>query len=154
MPDISFKMHPGLIAVLCDFISNCANSLIEGGFAQQVAIPEDDADLQEAWFQELRQALSRDCDTILRLIRDPNFGKGTVKMKDYEAENIMRACSAVRLRLRDTALASISDESLENGEIETGSEDMTIQRALAAYIFLAHLQDSLIQALDGRGGYA
>lgn len=154
MPDISLKMHPGLIAVLNDFVSSCANSLIEKGLAQSVQTPEDDDDLAETWYEHLREAMRRDCQQILKLIRAPEFGRGPVSVSEEEMYGILRACSAVRLRLRETSLSKIPDEALENGDLSMDIVDMDLRRALSAYVFLAYLQESIVEALDGRGGYA
>jgi hypothetical protein len=63
-------------------------------------------------------------------------------------EAILRACSAVRLRLREKHLQSLGDEALESGETPFDDLPEVQHKAFAAYVFLATLQELIVQHLD------
>ena len=60
----------------------------------------------------------------------------------------MRACTAVRLHLRERRLKSLSDESLETGDIDMDGLDEITRKAFMCYLFLATVQELIIQHLD------
>jgi hypothetical protein len=61
---------------------------------------------------------------------------------------IVRACAAVRLRLREKYLKPMGDETLESGEVDLMSLDEPLRKAFMCYLFLATIQELIIQHLD------
>ena len=59
-----------------------------------------------------------------------------------------RHLSAVRLRLRERYLQSVADEALETGEVELAKLPEPVRKAFMCYLFLATLQELIIQRLD------
>ena len=64
------------------------------------------------------------------------------------AEAIARACSAVRLRLRERWLKPLADEALEAGEVEMEGLEEPVRKAFMCYLFLATIQELIIHHLD------
>ena len=60
----------------------------------------------------------------------------------------MRACAAVRLRLREKYLQGLGDDTLESGEIELTHLEEPLRKAFMCYLFLATVQELIIQHLD------
>ena len=64
------------------------------------------------------------------------------------ATRVLRACAAVRLRLRATRLQTVGDENLESGEVALADMPEPERRVIATYVFLATLQELIVQHLD------
>ena len=58
------------------------------------------------------------------------------------------AISVCRLRLRERFLTALSEEVLESGDLEVESLEEPARRAFMCYLFLATLQELIIQHLD------
>jgi hypothetical protein len=84
----------------------------------------------------------------LALFGDEFFADGVVRFDGTNADAIARACSAVRLRLRQRYLKGVADESLEAGEVEIANLDEPLRKAFMCYLFLATIQELIIQHLD------
>ena len=80
--------------------------------------------------------------------RDPALRGCRVRDTNAYGEPVLRSCTAVRLRLREQHLQLLGDEALESGEMSIDGLDEASRRALGAYIFLATLQEVVIQHLD------
>jgi hypothetical protein len=76
------------------------------------------------------------------------FLTGVVPLDPTNSEAILRACSAVRLRLRAKHLEPLGDEALESNEVPLDDMPETQRKAFAAYVFLATLQELIVQHLD------
>jgi hypothetical protein len=60
----------------------------------------------------------------------------------------VRACAALRLRLRGTVLKTVTDAALENGDIAVEALTEAQRTAFMCYLFLATIQDLIIQHID------
>ena len=61
---------------------------------------------------------------------------------------VVRACAAVRLRLREVYLKGLGDDTLEGGEVELDQMSEVVRKAFLCYLFLATVQELIIQHLD------
>lgn len=111
-------------------------------------LPVDDPDLRQAWIADLRAEAREDAARLRNLLEDERFGRRPVDLSEEEAESLVRACSTVRLRLRETGLSCLSDEALESGGIRLTRLPAEERRLYACYLFLAGLQSLLISHLD------
>ena len=109
---------------------------------------DEDEDLREAWQSDLSDALRDDLALLLGLLEEPGFGEGTMQLEEDVLLAAVRALSALRLHLRQHALASISDPALESGEWEVNALTPEIRDALTRYLQLGALQELLVNALD------
>ena len=71
-----------------------------------------------------------------------------VAFDEENAEPIVRACAAVRLRLREVYLKGLGDDTLEGGDVELEDLSEVVRKAFMCYLFLATVQELIIQHLD------
>lgn len=147
MKRIEVKLSLPVVAPLLDVIRELADSLRKS-LAQPLRLTDLDDDFHEAWVGELLSAQADDVHTMLALFDDDFFSEGVVAFDEENAEIILRACAAVRLRLREKFLKPMGDEALETGEVDMATLDEPLRRAFMCYLFLATVQELIIQHLD------
>jgi len=132
-----------VVAPLLDVVKELADGLKQTLAAPPV-LPESDSVFRDLWTQELLAAQNEDLAALLALFNE----EGVVALGPSNAEAIARACSAIRLRLRERYLVPLGDEALEIGEVELDSLDAPTRKAFMCYLFLATIQEYIIQHLD------
>ena len=147
MKRIEVKLAVPIVAPLLHVIREQAAGLRDGPVSS-AGLPDADPELREAWTDELLQAQRTEVDALLGLFGDEFFREGIVAFDGDNAEVILRACAAVRLRLRENALQGLGDDVLETGELEVSRLSPAVNRAFRCYIFLATVQEVIIQHLD------
>ncbi len=147
MKRIEVKLSLEVVAPLLDVIRGAAETLADRPAAVH-ALDEIDPALREEWREELLAGQKSDLDQLLALFGAEFFEEGVIFLDEENAEALVRACAAVRLRLRLNELEPISDETLEAGEVEIENLPETLQKAFMSYVFLATLQELIIQHLD------
>jgi hypothetical protein len=86
---------------------------------------------------------------VLLALFDETFDEsGVVGFDADNAEPVLRACAAVRLRLRERFLKALNEEVLESGDLEIESLQEPARKAFMCYLFLATIQELIIQHLD------
>ena len=147
MKRIEVKLSLPVVAPLLDVIRELA-----GGLRQNLAVPPALTDLDEefraAWADELLSGQTDDVQTLLALFDGEFFTEGVVAFDEDNAEVILRACAAVRLRLRERYLKPMGDEALESGEVDLQTLEEALRKAFMCYLFLATVQELIIQHLD------
>ncbi|MCC5023108.1 MAG: hypothetical protein J6386_10110 [Candidatus Synoicihabitans palmerolidicus] len=136
MKRIEVKLSLAVVAPLLDVIMLAADSL-DDELAAPLPLEQVDADLREPWREELVQGQNGDVATLLALFDSDFFASGVVNFAEDNADCILRACAAVRLRLRDRFLTDISDEMLECGDVDLDDLPEGDRRAFMCYLFLA-----------------
>jgi hypothetical protein len=136
-----------VVAPLLDVVKELADGLKQT-LASKPAVPDSDAVFRDLWSQELLTAQNEDVTALLSLFNEDFFTEGVVAFDHTNAEAITRACSAIRLRLRERYLAVLGDEALEIGEVELAQLDAQTRKAFMCYLFLATIQELIIQHLD------
>jgi len=147
MKRIEVRLALPVVAPLLDVIKELADSL-KKSLAAPSDLKELDEDLKDAWVGELLSAQNDDVHTLLSLFDDQFFTEGVVSFDESNAEVIVRACAAVRLRLREVYLRPLADETLESGDVELEDLDERLRKAFMCYLFLATIQELIIQHLD------
>jgi len=147
MKPIKVKLSLPVVGPLLDVIKGLADGL-QSAPALPHAAPALEAEFSEMWAGDLLAAQNRDVDTFLALFGEEFFSEGAVYLNNGNAEAIVRACSAVRLCLRERFLQSVGDEALESGDIEMARLDDPTRQAFMCYLFLATMQELIIQQLD------
>ncbi|PTX99023.1 hypothetical protein [Opitutus sp. ER46] len=147
MKRIEVKLALPVVAPLLDVIRELADGL-RHDLAAPLALNDIDEDLREAWVGDLLEAQSTEVQALLGLFNEEFFSEGVVAFDEENAETIVRACAAVRLRLREHHLKDLADEVLEAGEVDLQALDETLRRAFMCYLFLATIQELIIQHLD------
>ena len=147
MKRIEVKLSLPVVAPLLDVIRELADGL-RHSLAAPLALTDLDAEFHESWVGELLSAQKDDVHTLLALFDDEFFRDGVVAFDEDNAEIIVRACAAVRLRLRERYLKPLGDETLEGGDVDLTALDEPLRKAFACYLFLATVQELIIQHLD------
>jgi hypothetical protein len=144
---IEVKLAVPIVAPLLDVIKELADQLKQS-LAAPTAVPDLDREFHEAWVSELLVAQNDDVSTLLALFDDEFFTEGVVAFDDENAEAIVRACASLRLGLRERFLKPLGDESLETGDVDVGELAEPVRKAFMCYVFLATVQELIIQHLD------
>ena len=116
MKRIEVKLSLPVVAPLLDVIKTAADTL-HGSLAAPLGVQDIDPEFREAWTDDLLKSQNDELGTLLALFDKEFFSTGTVSFDEDNAEIIVRACAALRLRLRGTVLKTVTDEALENGDI-------------------------------------
>jgi len=147
MKRIEVKLSLPIVAPLLDVIK-----LLAGGLGQKLAAPQELGDIEtefrDAWVGELLQSQTADVAVLLALFDEEFFSEGVVAFDEENAEPIVRACAAVRLRLREVYLKGLGDDTLEGGDVELEDLSEVVRKAFMCYLFLATVQELIIQHLD------
>ncbi len=144
---VEFLVDREVISGLMPVFIACAEAL-RGTTAVEVRLPEDAADLAGGWSESLAADLADDVAGLLSFLQTPALAEGVVEIDAGVAEAVMRACSALRLRIRETLLRRIPDRALETGRVSAGKLALDERRAYFSYVLLAALQEAIIIALD------
>ncbi len=147
MKRIEVKLSLPIVAPLLDVIRELATGL-HGHLAAPLALTDLDDEFHDAWVAELLTTQRDDVAALLALFDDEFFSEGVVAFDEDNAETILRACAAVRLRLRERHLKPVGDEALETGDVDMMSLKEPVRKAFMCYLFLATVQELIIQHLD------
>lgn len=147
MKRIEVKLSLPVVAPLLDMIKSAADTLGDQ-LAAPITLDDVDSGFRAEWREELIEEQTAEIHTLLALFDSEFFATGVVGFDETNAIVIVRACSAVRLRLRDRYLANLPDEVLEGGEVEMAVLDEEVRKAFMCYLFLATVQELIIQHLD------
>lgn len=147
MKRVEVKLSLAIVAPLLDVIKGLADDL--GADLATTVVPVDqDQDFQKAWRDELIGAQNADVKVLLALFNDEFFAEGVIAFDEANAEPIVRACAALRLRLRSHPLAALGDEPLESGSVDLAGLEEPVRKAFLCYLFLATIQELIIQHLE------
>lgn len=147
MKRVEVKLNLDAVAPLLDVIKAAADELAPR-LAVDPQVPEHDAEFADEWKRELLAHQKGDLGVLLGLFNSEFFSTGVIALDPTNSESILRASAAIRLKLREVHLKGLEDESLESGEIDVDELPELTQRAFAAYVFLATLQEVIVQHLD------
>jgi len=147
MKRIEVKLSLPVVAPLLDVIKSVADSL-RAELAAPLAMTDLDQDVLEPWQRDLVEAQNADLNTLLALFDSEFFSSGVVAFDEDNADAIARSCSSVRLRLRAKFLEGVADDLLESGDIEIEALPEPVRKAFMCYLFLATIQELIIQHLD------
>jgi hypothetical protein len=147
MKRVEVKLNLEAVAPLLDVIKDAADDL-RPTLAVAPQVPDHDEEFAGGWKRELLEGQNSDIGVFLALFGSDFFVTGVVPLDPSNSEAILRACSAVRLRLREKHLKTLGDEALETGDVPLHKMPERQQKAFAAYVFLATLVELIVQHLD------
>lgn len=145
MKRVEIKLNLEAVAPLLDVMKATADQL-EPRLAVEQEVP--DPEFVESWRSELLAGQKSDLAVLLGLFDSEFFSSGVIALDASNAEQILRACAALRLRLRENHFKELEEEHLESGDINVDDFAEPLRRAFAAYVFLATLQEVIVQHLD------
>jgi hypothetical protein len=147
MKRIEVKLSLSVVAPLLDVVKELADTMRKN-LAAPLALADLEEDFRDTWKVELLSSQNEDVQTLLALFDDDFFTEGVVAFDETNAEAIVRACAAVRLCLRERFLKPLGDETLESGDIDLETLEEPLRKAFMCYLFLATVQELIIQHLD------
>ena len=147
MKRVEIRLNLDAAAPLLAVIKAAADDL-QPTLAVPPAVPDAEREFADAWKGELLAAQNSDVGTLLALFGNEFFSTGVIALDPTNAESVLRGSAAVRLRLRERHLRTLDDDALESSEVALSDLTEEQRRALAAYVFLATLQELIIQHLD------
>lgn len=145
MKRVEVKLNLDAVAPLLDVMKATADQL-EPALATDPQVP--DPDFADAWKGELLAGQKSDLAVLLGLFDSNFFASGVIALDPTNSEPILRACAAIRLKLRADHFKDLEEEHLEAGDINVDDFAEPLRRAFAAYVFLATLQEVIVQHLD------
>jgi hypothetical protein len=147
MKRIEVRLSLAVVAPLLDVIKSASQSLRQN-LAAPLAMADLDVEFREDWTAELQTGQSADVNVLLALFDENFFTDSVIGLDETNAEPVIRACAAVRLRLREKYLKVLDDEILESSDVKLEQLDEPVRKAFMCYLFLATLQELIIQHLD------
>ena len=147
MKRIEVKLSLPVVAPLLDLIKAAVGDL-GGRLAAPQHLQDLDEELRTAWQADLLGGQNDDCRRFLALFDREFFVSGTVGFDEANAESVLRACAAIRLRLRERELKNLPDEVIEGAGADVTQLSAADAKAFMGYVFLATLQELIIQHLD------
>jgi hypothetical protein len=147
MKRVEVKLSLPVVAPLLDVIRELSFEL-ERNLAAPQHLDDLDLEFKAAWVGELLEGQTSDLQGLLRLFDGEFFTEGVVAFDESNAEPIVRACTALRLHLRARRLKDLSDDALESGEVDPETLPEEVRKAFMCYLFLATVQELIIQHLD------
>ena len=147
MKRVEVRLNLEVVAPLLDLMKEASDAL-KSRLAVWAHVPGSDADFVNNWKQELLEGQTDDIQVLLALFDVDFFATGVIALDTENGEAVLRACSALRLRIREAHLKPLGDESLESGEVPLDEMPEEQRKAFAAYVFLATLQELIVEHLD------
>lgn len=147
MKRIEVRLSLAVVAPLLDVIKATGDSL-QTELAAPNTLGDIEPDLRDDWRAELLESQNSEVRHLLALFDNEFFTNGVIAFDGSNAEPVVRACAAVRLKLRETYLTELNEELLESGEIEIEELPEPGRKAFMCYLFLATIQELIIQHLD------
>ncbi|MSU66058.1 MAG: hypothetical protein EXS38_08180 [Opitutus sp.] len=147
MKRIEVKLALPVVAPLLDVIKELAGGLGKN-LAAPLALSDLDEEYRASWVDELLATQNEEVRVLLALFDGEFFSDGVVAFDEDNAEVILRACAAVRLRLRERYLQGLGDEALETADVNLPELEEPLRKAFMCYLFLATVQELIIQHLD------
>lgn len=150
MRQIEIRLDPALVESLLKTIQPVLDAL-QNELATPAELPEDDELLEDFWKSDLLDSQREELKVIANLFDDEFMLSGRALIAEDEMDKVIRACSAIRLKLRETMLAPIGDSQLEEGNLEGLEWTDELQIGYAAYALFASLQELIISQLAAPG---
>jgi hypothetical protein len=147
MKKVEIKLSQPIVAPLLDFVKPIAEELRDE-LVFPPRFPDADPEFQEAWREELIEVQGGDSSSFMALFDRDFFETGTIVVTESNANGVLRATAAIRHKLRADFLHEVPNELLEKGDAPFDEMTLHQQQGYACYLFLATIQEIVIQHLD------
>ena len=146
MRSIEVTLNVGVVAPLLDFIKPVLGRLeTETAFAADMA--QADCELETVWRDGLIHTQVNDCRTLVGLFGREFLDSGRIELNDTNADSVLRAAAAVRLKLRQTALKNIAEDALAEERFDPEAVTRDERLGFEAFLFLQRIQEVILQHL-------
>ncbi len=150
MKQVEIRLNISAVAPLLDIIKAAADDLRDT-LAIKATFPEHDAEFNETWTQDLMAGQNSDVRELLGLFDSDFFTDGAISIDSENCDSLLRACSALRIRILTRWLAGISAEILEDEDAPVELIPQDLRLPFAAYTFLDQIQKIILEHLSPAG---
>lgn len=147
MLEISIELPLHFKKWIVEYIQALILSL-ENQLAITIDAIDNDHELAFAWADSLSSDINFDNQSLLNFISNPVFGQSPITITVVEAEHILRASAALRLKIQQNLLKNVTDQAIEEGEVNIEELNEKEMHAYQCYVFLAALQIAILEAID------
>ena len=152
MSPIEIRLDPRLMESLLETISPTLE-LLDNELASAAPLPEDDELLEDFWKSDLLRSQREELTVVARLFDEEFMSTGRAVIAPEDMDKVIRACSAIRLKLRESKLKALGDEQLERGELDDVEWTEDLQISYAAYSLFASLQELIVSEISDPEGF-
>ncbi len=149
MNAIEIRLNPELVSSLMNVIEPVFEAL-KNELATPVLLHEEDELLENAWKSDLLESQRIEISVTEKFLCGDFMNTGCVVVEQADMDFALRACSALRLKLRETVLGALDDSQLEAGSFEDVDWDENLQLGYAAYSLFASMQEIIVSQMDSR----
>jgi len=142
-------MDPEMVEPLLESLSPVMDFLEDELVSAPVFPDGDDELLESSWKQDLLGSQREEMAVLAELFGADFMETGRAVIEPENMDKLLRACSAIRLKIRETHLSEIDDAHLEQGELEELEWSEELQVAYAAYALFASLQELIVAQVSG-----
>lgn len=150
MKQVEIRLNISAVAPLLDIIKAAADDL-RGSLAIKATFPEDDVEFNETWTQDLMAGQNSDIRELLGLFDSDFFADGAIAINSENCDSLLRACSALRIRILSRWLGAIPADVLEDEDADVEVIDPEVRLPFAAYTFLDQIQKIILEHLSPAG---
>lgn len=151
MAEIRLSMTPEARTVLGDLLRLAAPAAARGA-VNRSSLPAGDDEMRAAWSAAIGESVGAECAFLASAIAGAKGNPAVIRLgSEEEGWTMLRALAAIRLTLRETVLASVTDEALEDDrELAEVAPGMPAEQrhALACYDCFGLLQFALLRHLE------
>jgi hypothetical protein len=150
MKQVEIRLNISAVAPLLDVIKLAADDL-RATLAIHATFPEEDADFNENWTQELMAGQNSDVRELLALFDSDFFTDGAIAIDSNNCESLLRGCAALRIRILMRWLQQVPADIIEDEDAPVSAIPLEIRLPFAAYTFLDQIQKIILEHLSPAG---
>lgn len=150
MKQVEIKLNIDAVAPLLDVIKLAADDL-RSSLAIRATFPEDDAEFNETWTQDLMAGQNSDVRELLGLFDSDFFSDGAIAIDSNNCDSLLRGCAALRIRILMRWLQKVPADIIEDEDAPISAIPVEIRLPFAAYTFLDQIQKIILEHLSPAG---
>lgn len=150
MKQVEIKLNIDAVAPLLDVIKLAADDL-RSTLAIRATFPEEDAEFNETWTQDLMAGQNSDVRELLGLFDSDFFSDGAIAIDSNNCDSLLRGCSALRIRILMRWLQKVPPDIIEDEDAPISAIPLEIRLPFAAYTFLDQIQKIILEHLSPAG---
>lgn len=147
MKQVEIRLNISAVAPLLDVIKLAADDL-RNSLAVRATFPEEDAEFNETWTQELMAAQNSDVRELLGLFDSDFFSDGSISIDADNSDSLLRGCAALRIRILSRWLEHVPPEVIEDEDAPIHAIPVEVRLPFAAYTFLDQIQKIILEHLN------
>ena len=145
MIEFELEVAPEFLQAVLPFVAKMVSERSGKYGGERFPPPETgDHELDKAWVEGLADEARNDRVSLAVFLKNPALACGVVEVAEKEVEDVLRGLTELRLLLRESELAELSDDLLEEGLRNVERLRPRSRLAYLAYLLLAEIQEGLI----------